>query len=147
MQPWRRFVGTLLAATGTVALAFAGPAAAAPRASADLAAIACRSEYQLSNVWQGGFTGSVKVTNTGTQPIEDWRLSFDLAPTTARITQAWNGLLISFYAPVRINAPRWAEDLAPGQAHEIGFSGEFVGEQSAVWISNVKLNDTPCSYT
>jgi len=109
--------------------------------------ISCRFEYAITNTWQGGFIGTIKVTNSGSVTAEDWRLEFDLTPGNALITKAWDGLLISFHNPVRVDAPSWNNYLHPGRSYELGFLGEIFGQQSSRFISNVRLNGVSCAYT
>ncbi len=138
------FLGALLTAAGLVASA--SPATAASSTPFAPASISCRYEYTIT-AWQSGFTGTVKVTNTGTEPASDWRLEFDLTPADALVLQAWNGILISFHNPVRINAPVWGDYLLPDNSHEVGFVGEFMGANSPVTILDVRLNGVSCTKT
>jgi hypothetical protein len=52
---------------------------------------ACKVAYG-TNVWQGGFTADVTITNTGASPVNGWKLAFTL-PSGQRITNAWNANL------------------------------------------------------
>lgn len=143
MRPGKTLLGALLAAAGVVVLA--GPAAAASDPSLTPAAVGCRYEAKIPGVWSTGFVGTITVTNTGSVTIEDWRLEFNAAPFGAFVTQVWDGALISFHDPVRIDAPSWGKDLLVGKSHEVGFLGEFVANSGPVTISNVKLNGVACT--
>lgn len=34
-------------------------------------------DFKVDSQWVGFFNGTMTVTNTGTQPVEDWALTFD----------------------------------------------------------------------
>ncbi|MEU8276230.1 cellulose binding domain-containing protein [Microbispora bryophytorum] len=49
---------------------------------------ACRVSYS-KNEWQGGFTGTVTVTNTSSSAVNGWNLGFSF-PNSQKITGYWN---------------------------------------------------------
>lgn len=50
------------------------------------------ANYALVNDWGSGFQSSVDIVNTGSPPVNNWRLEFDFPYT---ITQIWNGVITS----------------------------------------------------
>src|SRR5262245_43103667 len=45
-------------------------------------------DFKVDTDWGSGFQATISITNTGTTPINDWKLAFDFP---YRITQIWNG--------------------------------------------------------
>lgn len=148
MKPRQAFLSALLAVipmtSVTSPLALAAPAGATTqRISPTAVNIACRYEYTMT-AWQGGFSGSLKVKNTGTDPAKAWWIEFDVPPG-ALITNVWDGTISSRRDRIRINAPERVKDLYPGQYTEQGFVGEYSGDH--VTITNVALNGVACTIT
>ncbi len=54
---------------------------------------ACTVSY-ATNVWPGGFTANVTVTNNGSAPVDGWRLAFTL-PSGQSVVHAWNASVSS----------------------------------------------------
>lgn len=63
-------------------------AAAAPAATAGV--MACRATPVVSAAWQGGFDLEWVITNTGTEPFNEWTVTFDL-PLGDTVYTTWNG--------------------------------------------------------
>jgi aryl-phospho-beta-D-glucosidase BglC (GH1 family) len=71
--------------------------------------------------WGGGFVGGIKLTNTGTQPINGWDLQFDFAPT---ITQIWDAQLVGQGGGhIEVRDAGYDATIAPGQSVQFGFIG------------------------
>lgn len=49
---------------------------------------AAQCEYIISNEWNSGFTGAVRITNNGTTPINGWDVSWQYAGDA--VTSSWN---------------------------------------------------------
>ncbi len=101
----------------------------------------CRVRYTVPNSWNGGFTGSVTITNTGTAPVTGWTLGWDYA-AGQRVAQGWNGTWTQSGAHVAVAAPSWQPDLAPGASAGTGFNGTFTGSNPAP--TAFTLNGTAC---
>ncbi|MET0234273.1 MAG: cellulose binding domain-containing protein [Kibdelosporangium sp.] len=133
MPSRQAFFGALVAAAGVIALA--GPAAAVTATS-----VSCTYETELST-WPGNFMGSVMVTNTGTEAVDDWRIEFDL-PGHAHITHGWYAIFITLTGHIRVMPEKWNSHLTPGMSVD----PSFVGIQSGVvTVSNVTLNGVSCT--
>ena len=102
---------------------------------------ACKVAY-ATNVWQGGFTADVTITNTGSSPVSGWKLAFTL-PSGQRITNAWNANLSgSSGALTASNVAHNGEVAAGGQA-AFGFQGTSSGTFAKP--SDFSLNGTACT--
>jgi len=88
----------------------------------------CSATYHVDNAWQGGFTGSVTLKNTGSSPLNDWTLTWT-APSGTQITSGWNATVTQSGQQVTAKAPTWAPTLAPGASTSIGFQAN--GNSSA----------------
>jgi hypothetical protein len=86
---------------------------------------ACKVTY-ATNVWQGGFTADVTVTNTGSSPLNGWSLAFPL-PTGQRITSGWNAGLSASSGTVTANNLAHNAQIAPGGRTAFGFQGTYSG--------------------
>ncbi|MGW0332689.1 GH12 family glycosyl hydrolase domain-containing protein [Streptomyces sp. NPDC003011] len=104
-------------------------------------AAACRVTY-ATNVWSGGFTADVTVTNTGPSPVEPWRLAFTL-PAGQRITQAWNATVSPSSGTVTANALAHNGTIAPGGSRTFGFQGTYSG--TFAQPAGSALNGTACA--
>ncbi|GGT21828.1 GH12 family glycosyl hydrolase domain-containing protein [Streptomyces chromofuscus] len=101
---------------------------------------ACEVTYS-ANVWPGGFTAEVIVTNTGTAPVDGWKLGFTL-PSGQRVTNAWNATVApSSGAVVASNAAHNAW-IAPGGSQSFGFQGVHSGAFAEP--DAFSLNGTAC---
>ncbi len=81
--------------------------------------------YVVSNSWGTGFTGVVRVTNSGTGTISGWTASWQYSGSN-RITSSWNANLTGTnpYSATNLN---WNGTLGAGQTAEFGFQGNTNG--------------------
>lgn len=88
---------------------------------------ACKVNYS-ANSWNTGFTASIKLTNTGTSPLADWRLTFDFA-NGQTVQQGWNAVWSQSGSTVTgTGTPgSWNATIAPGATVDIGFNGTHSG--------------------
>ncbi|KIH97489.1 glycosyl hydrolase family 5 [Streptomonospora alba] len=82
---------------------------------------ACEVDYS-TNDWNGGFTASVSVVNTGDTPIRDWELGFEFG-AGQEITHGWNAEWSQDGSAVTASGLSWNSDLAPGSSVSAGFNG------------------------
>jgi expansin (peptidoglycan-binding protein) len=82
--------------------------------------VSCGVNYQVANAWQGGFTTSVTVRNTGTATWNNWTLTWTM-PSGVTLTNAWSSTITSSGTTWTIKAPSWATSLAPGASATFGF--------------------------
>lgn len=81
--------------------------------------------YAVTNSWGTGFTGVIRVTNTGTGTTSGWTASWQFTGSN-RITNAWNANLTGTnpYAATNLG---WNGALGAGQTAEFGFQGTTNG--------------------
>ncbi|MGW8063097.1 GH12 family glycosyl hydrolase domain-containing protein [Streptomyces ziwulingensis] len=102
---------------------------------------ACEVAYR-TNVWQGGFTADVTVTNTGPAPVDGWRLAFAL-PSGQRIANAWNASVTPSTGSVTATGLSHNARIAPGGSLSFGFQGAYGGAFAEP--DGFSLNDAACT--
>ncbi|MFB8771776.1 GH12 family glycosyl hydrolase domain-containing protein [Streptomyces broussonetiae] len=95
-----------------------------------------------TNVWQGGFTADVTVKNTGSAPVDGWRLAFTL-PSGQRITNAWNATVSPSTGAVTATPAAHNARIAPGASATFGFQGSHTGTFAQPDVFT--LNGAACS--
>lgn len=80
-----------------------------------------KCQYLVSNEWNNGFTATVRITNTGSSPINGWTVNWSYSDGT-RITNSWNANL-SGNNPYTASNLNWNGSIPAGQSVEIGFQG------------------------
>ncbi|MCG5216973.1 glycoside hydrolase family 48 protein [Streptosporangium soli] len=133
-RPRRRRV----ALAAIAALAAGTMTALAPTAAQ--AAVACTVDYQ-TNDWGSGFTGNVKITNTG-DPISSWTLGFTF-PGNQKVTQGWSATWSQSGANVTAASLAWNGNLPTGQSTSIGFNGTYTGTNAKP--TAFTINGTACN--
>lgn len=75
---------------------------------------------ETSNVWDDGFTGSLRIHNRSDGVIEDWQLSFDCE---YEIVDLWNGEIVSRDAGrYFVKNREYNQNIAPGAVVTVGFT-------------------------
>uniref|UniRef100_UPI0031E16080 cellulase family glycosylhydrolase n=1 Tax=Saccharothrix mutabilis TaxID=33921 RepID=UPI0031E16080 len=82
---------------------------------------ACRAAWKQDNAWQGGFQGSLTVTNTGASAVTPWKVVFTL-PAGATIASGWNGTFSQSGTTVTVTAPSYSPSLPAGGSVALGFT-------------------------
>ena len=73
-------------------LAVGSAAAVAGVLNADAAEVtACSVAYSVPSQWQTGFTGDIKISNSGGTAVEGWNLGFGF-PSGQELAGGWNGV-------------------------------------------------------
>ena len=101
----------------------------------------CHVTYTKSSEWQGGFTASVTIANTGTAPINGWTLAFTF-PGDQKITNAWNTALTQTGASVSAASLSYNSTIAPGGSQTFGFQGTW--SASDVSPTSFSVNGSAC---
>ncbi|WP_327341672.1 GH12 family glycosyl hydrolase domain-containing protein [Streptomyces europaeiscabiei] len=101
----------------------------------------CKVAYG-TNVWQGGFTADVTITNTGSSPVSGWKLAFTL-PSGQRITNAWNANLSGSSGAVTASNVAHNGEVAVGGEATFGFQG--TSSSTFAKPSDFSLNGTTCT--
>ncbi|MEU5314106.1 cellulose binding domain-containing protein [Streptomyces sp. NPDC021562] len=102
---------------------------------------ACKVAYG-TNVWQGGFTANVTVTNTGSSPVDAWKLAFTL-PAGQQVTSAWSAELSASSGAVTAGGMAYNTSIAPGGQVSFGFQGTYDGAFATP--AAFSLNGTACT--
>lgn len=75
--------------------------------------------YSVTRSWDSGFKAEVTIVNTGTEPILDWRLSFEL---NANIEKFWRADLVSEGdGTYTVEGTSYNSELQPGESVTFGF--------------------------
>lgn len=90
-----------------------GPSEPGPQAG-------CSVAYRVENSWNGGFTASVRLTNTAAAALGNWAASWT-APPGVLLVSGWNATVTQQGDSVKATAPAWAPTLAAGASTTIGF--------------------------
>lgn len=78
-----------------------------------------QASYQLVNTWASGFKGEITLTNTGTEPIVDWRLPFTFSQ---EIEDIWRADIVSRDgASYTLVGKDYSDTIAPGESQTISF--------------------------
>ncbi|MEU8131021.1 cellulase family glycosylhydrolase [Micromonospora sp. NPDC049049] len=88
----------------------------------------CTATYTVTNQWQGGFQGEVRVT-AGARAITGWTAGWTFA-NGQRVTQSWNVALTSSGTTVTARNTDYNGRLAPGASASFGFLGSWSGTNS-----------------
>lgn len=76
--------------------------------------------FDIYDDWGDGFQGAVTVTNTGSEPLEAWTLSFDANFT---IGNSWGGRIIdSTENSYTIASEMWTNPIMPNSSSSFGFT-------------------------
>lgn len=81
--------------------------------------------YVVSNSWGSGFTGAIRVTNSGTSAKSGWSASWQYSGAN-RITSSWNASLTG-NNPYSAGGMGWNGNIGAGQTVEFGFQGNTNG--------------------
>ena len=77
--------------------------------------------FQVTSDWGSGFTASVTIRNTGSAPMEGWRLAMDMPH---RISSLWNGVVVGRRdACTYVEPTSWNANIPAGGSISLGFVG------------------------
>ncbi|MBG6103146.1 mannan endo-1,4-beta-mannosidase [Micromonospora vinacea] len=93
----------------------------------------CTATYTVTNQWQGGFQGEVRVT-AGARAITGWTAGWTFA-NGQRVTQSWNVALSSSGTTVSARNTDYNGRLAAGASASFGFLGSWTGTNSLPAVS------------
>ena len=126
------FVGGATVATATATLAIQGGAISS-----------CHVVYTKQSEWQGGFVAAISIANTGTLPINYWRLSFTFGGDQ-HISYAWGATFAQTGNSVTLASAANDGTIAPGATLSgVGFIGSW--QSSDAPPSGFSLNGVPCA--
>ncbi|MET7706314.1 cellulase family glycosylhydrolase [Micromonospora sp. NPDC005413] len=93
----------------------------------------CTATYTVTNQWQGGFQGEVRVT-AGSSAITGWTTRWTFANGQS-VTQSWNTTLTSSGAAVTARNVDYNGRLAAGASTSFGFIGGWTGSNATPAVS------------
>ena len=103
---------------------------------------ACRVTYSVAGQWPGGFQGDVKVTNTGTTPVNGWQLSWSWLNGQV-LTQSWGATYAQSGAAVTMTNASYTANIPAGGSVTLGFLSNWTGSNTAPAVFT--LNGTRCA--
>ncbi|MEU8345513.1 lytic polysaccharide monooxygenase auxiliary activity family 9 protein [Actinomadura meyerae] len=89
----------------------------------------CSAEYTSTNSWGGGYQGEIKVTNTGTLPLNGWMAHFTFA-NGETVGSLWNGTYTQSGPDVTVKNESWNGSLAVGASTTFGFTANAPGSST-----------------
>lgn len=103
----------------------------------------CRVNYTIVAQWPGNFRADIRITNTGSVPLNGWTLRWTFA-NGERITGVWNGEAVQDEMRVPLVAAPWNRTIAAGGSRgDIGFTATRPGNTTRP--ARFTLNTTQCS--
>ncbi|MFY1620246.1 cellulase family glycosylhydrolase [Micromonospora sp. WMMD736] len=93
----------------------------------------CTATYTITNQWQGGFQGEVRVT-AGASAITGWTTRWTLANGQS-VTQSWNATVTSSGSTVTARNADYNGRLAAGASATFGFLGGWSGTNPTPQVS------------
>ncbi|MGA5037464.1 PHB depolymerase family esterase [Streptomyces capoamus] len=102
---------------------------------------ACKVTTAVS-AWSTGLTASVTVTNTGTTPVNGWKLGFTL-PAGQTLTNGWNAGYSGSSGAVTATNAAYNATIAPGASVTIGYQATHTGNSAAP--AAFTLNGSACA--
>ncbi|MBO5424751.1 MAG: cellulose binding domain-containing protein, partial [Lachnospiraceae bacterium] len=80
-------------------------------------------EYVITEDWGTGYKAEISITNNKSEPLEDWRLSFDYADNT--ITQIWDAEIVLLVdGRYEISCPDYSQNIGANSSVSFGFMVE-----------------------
>ncbi|MFC9058976.1 cellulose binding domain-containing protein [Streptomyces sp. NPDC057074] len=140
-EPWQNGAGLAVNSFSSTVQTGTGPGPDPDPDPGEPGEAACQVSYG-TNVWQNGFTADVTVTNTGTAPVDGWRLAFTL-PSGQRISNAWNASVTPSSGAVTATGVAHNARIAPGGSLSFGFQGTHGGTFAEP--DGFRLNDAACT--
>ncbi|MFZ5542059.1 MAG: glycoside hydrolase family 9 protein [Pseudomonadota bacterium] len=86
----------------------------------------CKLTLDTSNDWGSGQIVSIRLANTGTQPISNWQLSWT-GSADFSVVNSWSGTFSTSGRSVSVKPAAWNASIAPGSAAEAGMQLAYGG--------------------
>ena len=101
----------------------------------------CNISYTVNGTWPGGSNTQVWIKNTGTAPINGWKVRWTFAGTEV-INNLWSGAVTQAGKIVSVQNLSWNKTIAAGQSLTFGFiASGTVGAEPLLFT----LNGAPCT--
>jgi hypothetical protein len=113
-----------------------------PPASPAPAALSCHVKYAKQSEWKEGYVAHITLTNTGTKPIDGWRMTFALG-SGQKVTNAWNAIVTQNGKAITAEGTSSTSRIAPDASVMFGFQGTRSGRNPVP--PSFVLNGVRCS--
>ncbi len=92
----------------------------------------CSVTYSTPNQWNNGFTASVRVTNTGQNPVHGWTVRWNWPNGQRVVGEGWEATVVNNGATgVIASNASWNSVIRPGESVTFGFNGSHSGTNPA----------------
>ena len=101
------------------------------------------ADFEVETQWDGSHNGIITVTNTGTEPVDNWAFTFDFSQ---EITNIWNAAIIEHQPGVyTVKNLVWNQDIPVGGSINFGFTAADHGEITppSFIVKNARIEDIP----
>ncbi|MBM7865141.1 hypothetical protein JOD27_008998, partial [Lentzea nigeriaca] len=102
----------------------------------------CSVSYTRPSTWNGGFTASVKITNSGTEAVRAWQLVWDF-PAGQTLVQAWSSTISVVNGKATAKGASYNADVPAGGSVNFGFNANTTG--AVTDPASFTLNGSACS--
>jgi endoglucanase len=126
----------------TIQFPLPGAANGTPPPTGASAPVSCEAAYTLVNSWPGGFQAQVVLTNTGTDAISPWTLTWTF-PGDQQISSGWDATFAQSGEDVTATAESYNATIEPSDSVTIGFTGTYTNSDAAP--TSFSVNGTACS--
>jgi cellulase/cellobiase CelA1 len=99
-------------------------------------------QYTKTDQWAGGFTANVVITDTGSAPVNGWKLGFTF-PGDQKTTNTWNAVAAQNGEAVTDTNESYNATIAPGGNTSFGFQGTWTNSDAAP--TSFTLNGVACT--
>lgn len=122
--PWGIEGGATSSSTATTSSRSSTPPSSSSASSAiNSGGLSC--SYVVTNSWGSGYTGTIRVTNSGTSAKSGWTASWQYSGSN-RVTSSWN-VSLSGGNPYTATPVSWNSTIGAGQTVEFGFQANTNG--------------------
>jgi cellulase/cellobiase CelA1 len=97
--------------------------------------------YTIGGEWPTGFLGNITVTNTGTRPVNGWKLAWTF-PDGQQVSQMWGADAAGVGNAVTATNVSWDAQIAPRTSVSLGFIGTWTSQNREP--SGFALNGASC---
>ncbi|GAA2411442.1 lytic polysaccharide monooxygenase [Actinomadura vinacea] len=92
--------------------------------------MACTAAFRTVSSWNGGYQGEVKVTNSGTVPLNGWTTHLTFA-NGETVDSLWSGTYTQSGVDATVKNASWNGALATGASTVFGFTAKSAGSATA----------------
>ncbi len=87
----------------------------------------CAVRLSTVNDWSSGFVGGVDITNTGTEPVTGWTLTFSWPTGWQKLTSGWSGTWAQEGTTVTVTNSDGNRTIEPNATVNAGFVADYTG--------------------